>query len=515
MKKEINLVLLAALALGCGRDATTTDYKLAGVGLNPEEIAPQPENYGGFASYDFIDFSGGALPLGLVGLVSFSSAGPSSGNFAPPYSMVFGSGFLFDSSMPAPDALFGSFGAAPSKVGRCHTVFEPRSYLSGIADGGSSMNFFTERGDGFSIGRRPLAYPPNASKVFPYYSDLSTYKWTNRTWRDPADGEATDLSAWNQEEIPVGNFPFGERVIFSFDGAIASEEATFGTIPQPYHSLYHYGLTHPLPTKPKGVTVSWTGKRYTGDGLVLSEDGEHKVCMQFSSTGETPETPEDCIGIVEVEAPKEGQFDRGQMYTAPWETENGVKIEWVPSEAAVEETVSISVRFLGKIDETDDSFIEEKILVPKNAGVEAAWNSAINAGSIPEGTECPAEGSRPMLPCDDEFVPEFDQSLRRGNDYIPSMQGNPLNNLAETICNVEDNGEFVITEDILEDAITYAKQHNAAGAIFYFNRTTKTAFPLPPARDSYGAKREPGDMLVVSNAVQIGRFWVEPGTFGE
>ena len=84
----------------------------AGVGLNPEEIAPQPEMYGGFASYDYIEFAGGALPLGLVGLVSFSGAGPALGTFEPPYGMVYGSGFFFDISAPSPDA-FGSFGTAP------------------------------------------------------------------------------------------------------------------------------------------------------------------------------------------------------------------------------------------------------------------------------------------------------------------------------------------------------------------------------------------------------------------
>ena len=40
-----SLILLSVLAMGCGRNATTADYKLAGVGLNPEEIAPAPEMY--------------------------------------------------------------------------------------------------------------------------------------------------------------------------------------------------------------------------------------------------------------------------------------------------------------------------------------------------------------------------------------------------------------------------------------------------------------------------------------
>ena len=94
------------------------------------------------------------------------------------------------------------------------------------------------------------------------------------------------------------------------------------------------------------------------------------------------------------------------------------------------------------------------------------------------------------------------------------MQGNPLNNLVETTCAVDDAaGMFVITEDILEKAIDYAKQHNAAGAIFYFNRTTKTPFSIPEVRDAYGSKKEAGEMLVVSNSVQIGRFWVQDGKF--
>ena len=513
MKIEMSFVLLSALSIvGCGRDATVTDYKLAGVGLNPEEIAPEPENYIGFVSYDLIDFSGGTLPLGLVGLVSFRGAGPELGTYDPPYSMVFGSGFFFASAMPAPDVLFGSFGTAPSKIGKCHTVFEPNSYLSGVADGGSSIDLFTEAGDGYSIGRRPLAYPPNPSKVFPYYTSLETYKSANRSWRNPVNTDTTDLSAWNPEEVSVNNFPFGENVSFSFKGAIAAEELTVGTIPQPYNSSVMDGETHSLPTKSRGVMVSWTGTKYSGDGLV-TDDGAQSVCMQFSTSGETPTTTADCIDVIEVEAPAEGQYDRGQMYTGPWDTESGVKVQWIPSTAGINETVSISVRFLGEIDEEDDSFIDEVVMVSKTADAQIAWDGAISSGLIPEGAECPEEGSRPALPCD-EFVAEFDPSLRRGDGYIPSMQGNPLNNLVETTCAVDDAaGEFVITEEILEDAITYAKQHNAAGAIFYFNRTTKTPFSIPEVRDAYGAKKEAGEMLVVSNSVQIGRFWVQDGTF--
>jgi hypothetical protein len=513
-----SLILLSALAMGCGRDATITDYKLAGVGLNPEEIAPAPEMYGGFASYDYIEFAGGALPLGLVGLVSFSGAGPALGTFEPPYGMVFGSGFFFESSAPSPDALFGSFASAPVGIGNCHTVYEPRSYLSGIADGGTSISFRSEAGDGFDIGRRPLAYPTNAAKVFPYYSGLSTYKDGPRVWRNPMAKDATDLASWNEEGIGAGNFPFGQEVSFSFKGAIPPESATFGSIPQAYSSEAE-GVMHVLPSRTQGLMVSWNGPRFSGDGVEMAADGDHSACMQYSTTesenGE-PVDAADCIDVIQVDNPKEGQFDRGQMYTGPWDTTNGVTIKWIPSEEAAEETVSISVRFLGTIDETDDSFVEEVVMVKKNGDVQGAWDAAIRSGTIPESAadECPEEGSRPALPCDEDISYEFDQTLKRGDGYIPSMQGNPLKNLVETTCTVQDAaGEFVITEDLLEQALTYAKQHKAKGAIFYFNRTTKTAFDVPPVRDAFGTLKEPGEFLVVSNSVQLGRFWVQDGAF--
>ena len=361
-----------------------------------------------------------------------------------------------------------------------------------------------------------MAYPSNAAKVFPYYSALSTYKAGPRVWRNPSETDQTDLASWNEEAVGAGNFPFGEDVSFSFKGAIPPESATFGSIPQPYNSGAN-GELHKMPSRTQGLMLSWSGPRFSGDGVMMAEEGEHTVCMQYSTSeleSGTPVEPTDCIDVIQVEDPKEGQFDRGQMYTGPWDSENGITVKWLPSENAGDETVSISVRFLGSIETDDDSFVEEKVLVNKNGDVQGAWDAAIRSGTIPEGAECPETGTRPALPCDEDITYEFDETLKRGADYIPSMQGNPLKNLVETTCTVQDaSGEFVITKDIVEQALTYAKQHNAKGAIFYFNRTTKTAFEVPTVRDSFGTLKEPGEFLVVSNSVQLGRFWVQDGTF--
>ena len=72
-------------------------------------------------------------------------------------------------------------------------------------------------------------------------------------------------------------------------------------------------------------------------------------------------------------------------------------------------------------------------------------------------------------------------------------------------------GTFDITTELLADAMSYAKQHNARGAVFYINRTTTSEFTIPNVRDRNKNLRETGPLLVTSNAVQFGRFWFNDG----
>ena len=92
-----------------------------------------------------------------------------------------------------------------------------------------------------------------------------------------------------------GNCPYFS-VSFAFKGAIPPESATFGSIPQGYNSEAE-GLMHTLPTRTQGLMVSWKGPRYSGDGIVMAEEGEHSVCMQYSTTESAdgaPVGPTDC-----------------------------------------------------------------------------------------------------------------------------------------------------------------------------------------------------------------------------
>ena len=84
---------LYLLLAGCGRDLTPSDIKTVGVGLNPDEIGPEAEPYGGLVELDWVDFAGGQLPVALAGLASYSPVGPGLSTFKAPYAMVLGLGF--------------------------------------------------------------------------------------------------------------------------------------------------------------------------------------------------------------------------------------------------------------------------------------------------------------------------------------------------------------------------------------------------------------------------------------
>jgi hypothetical protein len=523
---RFQLTFLGALLLiGCGRETTQTGYKLAGVGINPDEIDPSPTDYSGIISYDWIEFSGAALPLGLVGLVSFDGVGPSDGSpFEPPYAVVYASGLVMDGNLPATDALFGNFGVAPEVVGRCHTIYEPASYVSGLADVGTAIEIDSADGDaGVSIGRRPLAYPPDVQDIFPTYLALEAWREGARSYRLAPDGYDQLLEDMPLATLSRPNYPFGEQMSLTFPGALPPETATFSSIPVP--SSVSEPPPHVLPTRPQGVMMTWDGPQYSSDGIEL-ESGETSTCLQFVPHNREPSSPVDCLTYEDLDAPgAPGQFPRGQMYTPPWETDSGITFRWIVSEDDVDETVSITVRFLGELEEEDDNLVDAVVEVPLTAEAEVLWAQAQRDGSIPRGVDAPSTGRRTARACEEpgeDFEYLFDDGLLQGDSYVSSLQGSPFRNMAEVVCNVGDStaetveirGEeynvasFTLTTAILRDAITYGEQQGAKGAVFYFNRTTKTPLDLPDVRDYRGNKRNTGDVLLVSNAVQLGRFWL-------
>ncbi len=509
------------LLLGCGRELSPSDVKSVGVGIDPEEIGPEAEYYGGIVEYSWVDFAGGQLPLALMGLVSFDPVGPSLSGFKAPYAMVYGLAFVMDQDLPAPDALLGSFASPPSTVGTCQTVYEPFSFVNNLADVGNTLDFTSADGNtGVSFERTPAIYPPDARDVFSYYFGLET--WRPEPQQRWVVGESSsDSTTMTQELMRKANFGFGEEMQLNFAGGAPPSTATVGSIPMPLTALGgDRSIT--LPQRPEGVRLAWTGPRYDADGLLLSDGEEVSTCLQYGQPSSAPQTAADCLAL---SSETEGD---AQMYTGPWETSGGVLFQWTPPAEDLGETVSVTVRFLGEVDRDNESFLEGVVLAdPEDAEVWDAeqesyvplldaWSAAQSEGDIPADAQ-PPQGRRPALACEDDedITWVFDDAYEQADgSLIPSLQGDPTNALVEVTCTLPEtagaeSAEFLLTEEHLADAMAYARQHGSGGAVFYFTRSTSAAIPTPPVRDAHGKRRDISPLLVVSRAVELGRFWYE------
>ncbi len=513
----LGVALFGLLSVACGRDNSSEDFRLAGAGLDPETIGPEPELHGGLVEYNWVNFAGAGLPLSVLGLASFTEAGPDLSSFAPPYAAVTGFGYVFERDEPAPDTLFGSWSPPPNVVGSCYTNYDPRSFISSLVDVGSEIRFRAEEADTYyRIGRRPALYGPNAESVFPVYFAFET--WRNEALYYKVFPDGSDELSDHREELAFGrNFPHGELVQISFPGALPPEEASFGSIPAPLSAAGENDVMR-LPNRSDGVVLQWAGPSYDALGNLAKADGElNTTCLTYAAPAATPESPDDCLAEVDpVEAPA------GQVYTGPWEAADGkVSLFYTsmveldedgnPVEEPVEETIAVSVRFLGPLDLDDEYKREYVVEVPPSDTVTRTWENSWGA-SIPEGTPT-ANGRRPAVSCeDDEAEWLLDDDLFQADESpVLALEGEPSHRLAEVTCLMPAPGpgetaQFDLTMDMIQDAYDYAADHGAEGAMFYVSRGTSMNLTTPPVRDAYGKLRETSTVKVVSNAVSLGRF---------
>lgn len=532
------LLLLA----GCGRDAEVEDFKTPGVGLNPDEIGPAPVQQGGLFEYHYIDFAGAALPLGLTGLVAFDPVGPEMLSMLPPYAMVYGQGFVLSSDIPQMDVAFGTFGAPLDTPGSCYTNYEPRAYLNTMADVGQAITFSGE-GFEYEIGRRPALYAEaNQKNLFPYYSGIAPHRPTALTGLvDAGEGSFAGLE---RQVIRPANWRHGAKVDIHFPGGIPPEDSSVSSIPMPVGAL-GADTTHYLPGAPDGVMLSWSGPLYDADGNEVGS-GEQSRCLTFADLGYTPSSPEDCLPgalpdpavstVVDDIFDSEGNLVatglKGQMYTAPWDTDggSGVTFSWPEGSIGEGETVVVGVRLLGEVDLDSQYKQIAQIPVQPSPNLEDRWNMFADGNPAPEpddtiiydlieyGAEMPTDTLyREPLACENEANGDFewepDPSIYKDgnpdNGYINSLQGEPTHTLAELVCNVPVAGtnSFTVTPDMLKFARDYGELHGASGAIFYFARSTTKNLDTPDVRDRYGNRKEISDVRVVTTSAKLGRFW--------
>ena len=501
------------LATACGRDNSSEDFRLAGAGLDPQTIGPEPTLHGGLVEYNWVNFAGAGLPLSVLGLASFTEAGPDLSSFAPPYAAVTGFAYMFETDEPAPETLFGSWSPPPTVEGSCYTNYDPRSFISSLVDVGNEVRFRAEDADTFyRIGRRPLLYGPNAESAFPVYFAFETWRNEALYYKVFPDG-SNELSDYDEKLAFGRNFPHGELVEISFPGAIPPEEASFGSIPAPLASAGENQLMR-LPSRSDSIIVQWDGPLYDSRGDLADADAATRTtCLSYAAPDGELANPDDCL---EPTAPID--TPAGQVYTGPWETPSDKVSFYYTAPTgddgqALDEVISVSVRFLGPLDRDDEYKREYVVEVAPPDTVVDGWEAGYGA-SIPEGME-PANGRRAAVACEDEDDGAawlLDDDLFDANESpVLALNGEPSHRLAEVTCLMPApepgrTAQFDLTMDMIQDAYDYAADHGAEGALFYVKRGTSMNLVTPPVRDAYGNLRETSPVKVVSNAVTLGRF---------
>jgi len=494
------IVLLAFLS--CAPAYEDVPVKMVGVGYDPEQIGPSPTPYGGVVEYSWVNFSGAGLSLALMQLGSFDEVGPNMGGFAPPYAAVYGFSYLFTEKLAAADSLGGVTSVPPEAEETCYTTFEASGPIGSFktVDVGDYMELVTESGEGgLRLERNPAQYPADAQNAFAYYSSIDLWTTAPMYALIPT-GNGRRAEDMEPVLVHKASFPSGEAVAFRFPGGVVPQYAPMGSIPVPSGVVTTTELR--VPQLPGGVQLEWNGPRYDNYGHVSVDSGEQSSCLAFSGTAVVdPQGPAECAAAISASA------DAGQMYTGPWDTEDGkLLFRWEPG-TDPDEYVSLSVRFLGPVDRSDPNFAREIVVEPTPRAVKASWNT-LQGKTVPEG-DAP-EGTRAPTACEAEGAYEFDPNyLTEAGDLIPSMRGDPFHNMAEVTCRMKDDGEFALTNAIVADALTYARAHGSEGVVFYFGRSTEAEVEVPDAMDNYGNRKVITPIKVASRAIDIGRFWYE------
>jgi hypothetical protein len=435
---------------------------------------------------------------------------------------VYGFSYVFDTKLSAADSLGGVTSVPPEVDDSCYTTFDASGPIGSFktVDVGSWMDFRSVTVDddgepvteddayvygdgGLRLERLPGDYPPNPQDLFIYYSTIDFWA-AEPIYGLVPKGDSDRPDRMESTLLRRRNFPFGEPVEFTFPGSVAKQEAPIGSMPRPSsavgNTMFH------LPNRPGGVQVAWTGPRYDAYGHTTG-DGEQSTCLSFAAPDAAPASAGDCA---DADSPSAAEF-AGQMYTGPWDTEDGaVTFRWdAPDAPAPGEYVSLAVRFLGPVDQEDPNFLERVIKVAPDSAADGAWREAVRNDSIPPDLDTP-EGRRAPTPCEDEGEWVFDDAYLDANgDLAPALRGDPFNNVAELTCRLADDGEYVLTSAQLEDALTYARSRGAQGVVFYLARSTEVEATVPAAMDQYRQKLDISPIKLTSRAIDIGRFWFE------
>ncbi len=498
----ISTILLLA---SCGRDVTDAEVKFVGVGLDPEQIEAEPELYGGTVELNHIDFAGAGLPVGIVGLVSYDEIGPEMMGWSPPYEAVSGFSYVFDRQLRI-NNMSSIAPNGPSVEDACLTIIEPSGPIGSFTtvDVGDEMTFYTPEGEGITLPRMPKDYPPDPQGLFIYYFGVNAYLPQTKYHLMPDPAAPNDAAAMVETLYQRANYPFGQEVTMAFPGGFSNFIEPVASIPLPStHLETDNAIT--LPQELDGVLLEWQGPRFDNLGNVVDE-GAQRRCFEFYGDGRSSiEDLTDCDELGPLPR-DERTFDSfpGQMYTAPWDTDDGrLTLKWTPKPGS-DDTVSFTLRFLSEIEYDNDYLVRP--VVEYGSGKERKATAC-------EESEADVRFDWTQYAATDENEKPIQTGVDENGDpiYKPiaGLQGDPSSRMAEVVCTLSDDGEHTLDMTAFQSAYDYVndRERNAGGVVFIFSRSQQAEATLPPAKDQYDLRHEMNPVSIQAAAARIGRFW--------
>ena len=503
------LVALAALLLlpGCARDTSDAGVKPVGVGYEPGDLFPAPEKRGGIVDMTLVQTRGTNLDFGVTGF--FGSAGAFVDNSVDPFDAILAFSYFFAPAIVAADELSLLTPKGPDLEDACFVRTPGRGPLGSFrtVDVGEQLLFTNASEDPgmrteFSMPRDPADYPLNTSSVFIYYIGTAPHRVS-----DP---------------ILPDNWPFGEDVELQFEGALPPENAPVASIPLPSDAADERA------GKDEGNPSVFTPDDLSGVKVSNRVDDEGAVTMRFEPGAALPD-PRGNDGVLHVTWDEPLTEDAGTDLTISVlllgkgegsKTTNNLGQEdfCVPAEALAVELHRDDAWFIEyaarKANWCDGDFEPDLELGNDEFGLDLLGEDTCHNGIDDDGegtcdeTGCMADDGVTWLQPDPSCSRHSYKTSYCGSDNLCYTQGGDRTadgHVAELICTARDDGDFVVTSDLIDELVGLSDVE-IAGAVLKVVRSSEELIQVPMVRDAIGNEENINPVRLRASQMQFGRF---------
>lgn len=516
-------VSLGLVLTACARDTADAGVKPIGVGFDPGDLFPGPEQRGGLIDVGLYNTRGTNLDFGVTGF--FGSVEAFMNPEDDPFDALLGWGWLFAPAISAADEYSALSPKGPDLPDECFVQRDTNGPLGSfrtvdigdeVVMGNNPARFI----DGydpadpdqflpdteFVLPRNPQDYPVNTSSVFIYYVGTAPLR--------------------ENDALLPDNWPYGQEVEMRFTGSLPPENAPVPSIPVPSDSA------DDRVGKEEGHPYVFTPDELTGVHISNRLDDEGAMPVRYDATSDGLPNPLGNDGVLHVTWDEAPTVDSGAMvsvtilllrddepyliedafgnpefciaaepldpepwggYTDPWLAEYDFrKQRWCDPE--FEPDPNLGNDELGLALDGDDTC---------HNGIDDNDNGFCDEGG------CLADDGETWLYPDGNCSRHALKTSACGADNHCRHVGGDRSfegHVAELVCSATDDGEFVVPADQIDALMESVGDEVIIGAVLKVARTTEVLVDLPMVRNQLGDQENINPVRLRASQVHFGRF---------